>query len=303
MMLESDGQSVSGQPGFRKSGAGLPTRAGIGLKPQQLREVLLRRPDVGFFEVHAENFMVAGGPLHHWLQQVREAYPLTIHGVGMSIGGESPLDEAHLARLAALEERYQPAVVSEHLAWSSHGGTCFNDLLPVRYDRATLERVCEHIDRLQSRLQRRMLLENPATYVEFRDTDFSEAEFITEVVRRTGCGLLLDVTNVHVSCVNHHRDAVGYLSSLPLHAVGQIHLAGFSRDEAYDEGALLIDDHGSDVVEVVLELYRWVIDRVGPLPTLIERDNNIPPLEDLVREASEVEFTHLHARKAALEPA
>jgi uncharacterized protein (UPF0276 family) len=278
--------------------AGLPARTGVGLKPQQLREVLQLRPDVGFFEVHAENFMVAGGPLLHWLGQVREAYPLTLHGVGLSIGGESPLDDAHLARLAALVQRYQPAVVSEHLAWSSHGGICFNDLLPIRYDRSTLERVCQHVDQVQSRLRRTVLLENPSTYVEFRDTDFSEAEFISEVVRRSGCGLLLDVTNVHVSCVNHGRDARAYLAGLPLDAVAQMHLAGFSRDEAYQEGQLLIDDHGSDVTGVVLDLYRSVIDRIGPLPTLIERDNNIPPLEVLVQEANDIETAHLLGEQA-----
>lgn len=164
--------SVAGVPG---AVAGLPWRAGIGLKPQHFREVLASRPDIGFFEVHAENYTVDGGPFHHFLGRVRENYPLSLHGVGLSIGGVEPLDESHLDRLATLIARYQPASFSEHLAWSSHGGTFFNDLLPVPYDRATLDRVCEHIDRVQERLQRRMLLENPSTYLEFEASSTTSA--------------------------------------------------------------------------------------------------------------------------------
>ena len=191
----------------------LPPRAGLGLKPEHFRDVLETRPQLGFFEVHAENYMVDGGPFHHYLGLIRRDYPLSIHGVGLSIGGESPLDEAHLGRLAALLERYAPQSFSEHLAWSSHGENFLNDLLPVPYHTATLSRVCAHIDRVQERLGRRMLLENPATYVEFAASTMSETDFIGEVVRRTGCGLLLDVNNVYVSCTNHGRDPNGtYLS-------------------------------------------------------------------------------------------
>lgn len=276
----------AGTPG---EAAGLPWRAGIGLKPEHFREVLSTRPDLGFFEVHAENYMVDGGPFHHFLTRVREHYPLSLHGVGLSIGGVEPIDESHLDRLAALIERYQPASFSEHLAWSSHGDTFFNDLLPVPYDRETLNRVCDHIDRVQERLQRRMLLENPSTYVEFQASLMSETAFLREVLKRTGCGLLLDVNNVHVSCTNHGRDALAYLRDLPLSAVGEVHLAGFARDQDAAGAPLLIDSHGSPVDETVWELYAHVIARLGAVPTLLERDNDIPALATLLAEAGRAE--------------
>ena len=269
--------------------AGLPWRAGIGLKPEHFREVLSTRPDIGFFEVHAENYMVDGGPFHHFLALVREHYPLSLHGVGLSIGGVEPIDESHLDRLATLIARYQPASFSEHLAWSSHGDTFFNDLLPVPYDRETLTRVCDHIDRVQERLQRRMLLENPSTYVEFKATTMSETAFLREVLKRTGCGLLLDVNNVHVSCTNHGRDALAYLRDLPLSEVGEVHLAGFARDQDGAGAPLLIDSHGSPVDEAVWGLYAHVIARLGAVPTLLERDNDIPALATLLAEAGRAE--------------
>ena len=263
----------------------LPARAGIGLKPEHFREILDTGPDIGFFEVHAENYMVAGGPFHHYLTRIRERYPLSIHGVGLSIGGEDPPNEAHLDRLAQLLDRYAPESFSEHLAWSSHGGNFYNDLLPVAYDATTLTRVCDHIDHVQQRLSLHMLLENPATYVEFAASTMTEAEFIGEVVRRTGCGLLLDVNNVHVACTNHGRDAHDYLRALPLAAVGQIHLAGFAEDVDAAAAPLLIDSHGTPVADVVWALYCDALDLVGPTPTLIERDNDIPALPVLLAEA------------------
>ena len=269
--------------------AGLPARAGVGLKPQHFRDVLEARPDIGFFEVHAENYMVDGGPLHHFLGLVREHYPLSLHGVGLSIGAEGSLDEAHLDRLDALIKRYQPASFSEHLAWSSHGEVFFNDLLPLPYDQATLNRVCHHVDRVQERLQRRMLLENPSTYLEFEASTMDEAAFISEVIRRTGCGLLLDVNNVHVSCTNHSRDAVGYIGGLPLHAVGEIHLAGFATDHDAAGALLLIDSHGAPVDEAVWGLYAAVLARTGATPTLLERDNDVPSLATLLAEAQRAE--------------
>ncbi len=263
----------------------LPARSGLGLKPEHFRTILETSPDLGFFEIHAENYMVAGGPFHHYLSKIRSQYALSIHGVGLSIGGESPLDEAHLDRLAALLQRYEPQSFSEHLAWSSHGDVFLNDLLPVPYHRETLTRVCDHIDRVQEKLKRRMLLENPATYVEFAASTMAETDFITEVIQHTGCGLLLDVNNVHVSCVNHGRDPYAYIDAVPLAATGEIHLAGFARDtdEAGDE--LLIDSHGSPVAEAVWALYRYALTRVGPVATLIERDNDIPAFEVLLAEA------------------
>lgn len=267
----------------------LPARSGLGLKPEHFRTVLETAPDLGFFEIHAENYMVEGGPFHHYLSQIRSRYPLSIHGVGLSIGGESPLDEAHLDRLAALLQRYEPQSFSEHLAWSSHGDVFLNDLLPVPYCTETLTRVCDHIDRVQEKLKRRMLLENPATYVEFAASTMAETDFISEAVRRTGCGLLLDVNNVYVSCVNHGRDPYACVDALPLAATGEIHLAGFARDTDAAGDELLIDSHGAPVAEAVWALYRYALRRVGPVATLIERDNDIPAFAVLLAEAKTAE--------------
>ena len=267
----------------------LPARSGLGLKPEHFRTILDTTPDLGFFEIHAENYMVDGGPFHHHLSQIRSRYPLSIHGVGLSIGGESPLDEAHLDRLAALLQRYEPQSFSEHLAWSSHGDVFLNDLLPVPYCAETLTRVCDHIDRVQEELKRRLLLENPATYVEFAASTMSEGEFISAVVRRTGCGLLLDVNNVYVSCVNHGRDPCAAIDALPLAATGEIHLAGFARDTDAAGDELLIDSHGTPVAEAVWALYRYALRRVGPVATLIERDNDIPAFAVLLAEAKTAE--------------
>lgn len=263
----------------------LPLRCGIGLKPGHVADVLERRPDVGFFEVHAENYMVDGGPMHRGLARIRADHAVSLHGVGLSIGGEAPPDEAHLDRLAVLIERYQPASFSEHLAWSTHGGRFFNDLLPLAYDAASLDRVCAHVDRVQTRLGRRLLLENPSTYVEFEASTMDEAAFLSEVVRRTGCGLLLDLTNAWVSCTNHGRDVARYLAALPLHATGEIHVAGFAVEQDSLGAPLLIDSHGAAVADAVWQLYRTTIAELGPVPTLLERDNDVPPLDCLLAEA------------------
>ena len=268
---------------------GLPARGGVGLKPEHFREILASAPDLGFFEVHAENYMVDGGPFHHYLTRIRENYCLSIHGVGLSIGSESPLDDEHLNRLARLLDRYQPESFSEHLAWASHGEVFLNDLLPVPYNAATLARVCMHVDQVQNRLKRRMLLENPATYLEFASSTLSETEFIADVVKQTGCGLLLDVNNVYVACVNHHRDPRAYIEALPLDAVGQIHLAGFARDTDAAGDPLLIDSHGAPVAQAVWDLYAFALERLGPTPTLIERDNDIPSFPVLLAEAHQAE--------------
>ena len=269
---------------------GLPYRAGLGLKTEHFTEVLETRPDIGFFEVHAENYMVAGGPFHHYLGLIRAQYPLSLHGVGLSIGGEGPLDREHLARLAALIERYQPQSFSEHLAWSSHGPVFLNDLLPLAYDASTLNRVCEHVDQVQSRLKRPMLLENPSTYLQFQRSTLDETDFISEIVRRTGCGLLLDVNNVYVSCINHQRDPLAYIDALPLHAVGEIHLAGFAEDTDSLGDRLLIDDHGAPIDNAVWQLYAQVLARTGAVATLIERDNQVPAFSVLQAEARQAEW-------------
>jgi uncharacterized protein len=268
---------------------GLPCRAGLGLKSEHFTEVLQTLPDVGFFEIHAENYMVAGGPFHHYLGLIRQQYSLSLHGVGLSIGGEGPLNREHLARLATLIERYQPHSFSEHLAWSSHGPVFLNDLLPLAYDADTLNRVCEHIDQVQCTLKRPMLLENPSTYLQFQRSTLDETDFISETIRRTGCGLLLDVNNAYVSCINHQRDPLTYIDALPLHAVGEIHLAGFGEDTDNLGDRLLIDDHGAPINNAVWQLYKQVLTRTGPVATLIERDNHVPAFNVLHAEAQQAE--------------
>lgn len=267
------------------AGPTLPPRAGVGLKSAHYRAVLEGLPDIGFFEVHAENYMVAGGPFHHYLTRIRERYPLSIHGVALSIGAEAALDLKHLDALAQLLDRYQPESFSEHLAWSTHGDIFLNDLLPVPYTDATLQRVCRHIDQVQSHLKRRMLLENPATYVEFAESSMDEAAFITEVVRRTGCGLLLDVNNVYVSSVNHQRDPRATIRALPLTQVGEIHLAGFAEQLDGHGDRLLIDHHGAPVAKAVWDLYAFTLGLTGPVATLLERDNEVPTFAVLAAEA------------------
>jgi uncharacterized protein len=268
---------------------GLPTRAGIGLKPEHIHEILETRPDLGFLEVHAENYMGAGGPPLRHLAQLRERYPLSLHGVSLSIGADEAPDEAHLDRLAQLIERYQPQSFSEHLAWSSHGPTYLNDLLPIAYDGPTLSRVCEHIDHVQSRLKRRMLLENPSTYLGFASSTMSEVEFIAQIARRTGCGLLLDVNNVQVTAVNHNMDPVAYLDSFPVQHVGEIHLAGYAEDSDAAGDRLLIDAHDRPVGADVWALYRHALSLTGPIATLIEWDNDVPTFPVLFGEARKAE--------------
>lgn len=267
----------------------MPARGGVGLKAAHYREILATRPEIGFFEVHAENYMGAGGPPHRYLTEIRALYPLSLHGVGLSIGAAGPLDGAHLQRLTDLERRYQPALISEHLAWSSHGGTFFNDLLPAPYDPETLAWVCRHIDQVQETLGRQLLLENPSTYVTFAESTWSETEFIAEVARRTGCGLLLDVNNVLVACTNQGWEPLRYLETFPVHAVRQIHLAGHSTDSDGSGRTLLIDSHDRTVSDAVWSLYRRVISRIGRRPTLIEWDQRLPAWETLHREAREAE--------------
>lgn len=280
-------------PGARPIGApsvgALPCRAGIGLKPQHFIEILETRPDIGFLEIHAENYLVAGGPLHHFLGRLREHYEISIHGVSLSIGGQAGLDDSHLHRLKYLLDRYEPAMFSEHLAWSTHEGTFLNDLLPLPYTTASLLRVCEHVERTQEVLRRQMLLENPATYLEFESSTMSEADFLTDVIKRTGCGLLLDVSNAYVSGSNHGRSAAAYIGQLPLSAVGELHIAGFSRQFDDSGDTVLIDTHGAAVADPVWALLRDVTRRCGPIPTLLERDNNVPELPVLLAEATQAD--------------
>jgi uncharacterized protein (UPF0276 family) len=273
--------------------APLPPRAGVGFKPEHFEAIIEERPDVGFFEIHAENYMGEGGPPHRRLEAIRARYPLSLHGVGLSIGGPRPLDREHLKRLAALRRRYEPGLFSEHLAWSSHDVGFLNDLLPLPYTRETLRVVCDHIDETQAAVGR-MLLENPSTYLRFAESDIPETEFLGEIVRRTGCGLLLDVNNVEVQAGNHGIDPRAYLDAYPLEAVEEIHLAGYAEAEDDEGRELLIDAHDSPVRPAVLELYALVLARIGPKPTLIEWDNDVPDWPTLHAEARRAEAI-LHA--------
>ena len=260
--------------------------AGTSFKPEHLQAILTGPKRRGFFEVHAENYMGAGGPPHRVLGAIRRDYPLSLHGVCMSIGGPQPLDRAHLARFRDLVRRYEPALVSEHLAWSTHERVYYNDLLPLPYTKATLATVCDHIDEVQKAIGRRLLLENPSTYVLYREQTMSETEFIRAIARRAGCRLLLDVNNVFVSATNHGFSPLEYVSDFPLGLVGEIHLAGHA-EESDDKGELLlIDSHDRPVADAVWALYETVIARAGPIPTLIEWDSEIPGWPRLEAEAA-----------------
>lgn len=262
----------------------LPDLPGVGFKPEHFAAIRSGAEGVGFFEVHAENYMGAGGLPHAQLAAIRADFPLSIHGVGLSIGGAQGLDRDHLARLRRLCDRYQPESFSEHLAWSSHGADYLNDLLPLPYTPETLRLVCDHIDQVQAMLGRRMLLENPATYLTFAQSTIPETEFLAEVARRTGCGLLLDVNNVFVTCTNHRTDPRAWLAAFPLHLVNEIHLGGHDTEEL-QSGPLLIDSHGREVADPVWSLFTEVIDQIGPVPTLVEWDNDLPDWQVLAAEA------------------
>lgn len=260
--------------------------AGASFKPEHLQSILEDPDPVGFFEIHAENYMGAGGAPHAALKKIREDHPVSLHGVCMSIGGPERLDADHLARFKLLVDRYQPSLVSEHLAWSTHQTTYFNDLLPLPYTTETLDRVCDHIDEAQERIGTRILLENPSTYIAFEQTTMPETTFISQIARRTGCGLLLDLNNVFVSATNHGYSAMEYLAGFPLEHVGEIHLAGHTEQED-DEGApLLIDSHDGPVSDAVWKLYDIVIRQCGPIPTLVEWDSEIPEWRVLKSEAA-----------------
>jgi uncharacterized protein (UPF0276 family) len=259
---------------------------GVGFKPEYYQDAIGLGHGISFFEVHAENYMGDGGPPHRMLSELGAHVPLSIHGVALSIGGAGPLDREHLGRLKRLIDRYRPALFSEHLAWSTHDGVYLNDLLPVPYNEETLARVSGHIDEVQATLQRRMLLENPSTYVAFEASTMSEVDFLREVVRRTGCGLLLDVNNVYVSAVNHGAEPMVYLDQFPMEHVGEIHLGGHAEDRDDLDAPLLIDAHGTPVAETVWTLYSRSIARLGPVPTLIEWDNDVPAFGVLAAEAA-----------------
>ncbi|MCB1478130.1 MAG: DUF692 domain-containing protein [Rhodobiaceae bacterium] len=264
----------------------IPAKAGVGFKPEHARAIFAEdEPSAGWFEVHAENYMGAGGPPHAMLTVLRERFPVSVHGVGLSIGAEKGLDPEHLKRLAAVVERYEPGLVSEHLAWSTHDTHYLNDLLPLPYTQATLELVVSHIGQVQDALKRQILLENPSTYIRFETSTMSELDFLSEVAKRSGCGLLLDVNNVFVSATNHGYSPEDYIDGFPLHAVGEIHLGGHAEDEDDLGAPLLIDSHDREVVDPVWALYERLIGKTGRMPTLVEWDSDLPDWPVLAAEA------------------
>lgn len=279
-----DVRTMHSQPPICGSISPVPARTGIGVKPAHYAELLSTRPPLAFVEVHPENYMVEGGPRHAYLEAIADLYPLSFHGVGMSLGSSGPLDRDHLARWRNLLKRYNPALISEHIAWSRFDGTCLHDLLPLLYTEATLKLVCCHVDEMQLVLDRQILVENPSSYLTLRDCEIPEAEFMVEVAARTGCGLLLDINNVFVSAKNNSFDPRAWLARIPGSLVHEIHLAGHAVIEDRDL-ELRIDDHGSPVCEQVWELYRETIARIGPRPTLIEWDTDVPELQVLLEEA------------------
>ena len=279
----------------------LPASSGVGFKPEHFKAIREAAQPIGFFEVHAENYMGAGGMPHAQLSKLREDYSLSIHGVGLSIGSMQPLDQAHLSRLKGLCDRYQPESFSEHLAWSSHDNVFLNDLLPLPYTETTLARICAHIDEVQTTLGRQMLLENPATYLLFAESTIPEATFLREIAQRTGCGLLLDVNNVFVASVNHGLDPRTYLAGFPFDHVREIHLAGHSVTADETGAALLIDTHDKPVADPVWSLYADVVERIGAMATLIEWDGDIPdwPVLRVEAELAQAILNRTPAQRAA----
>jgi uncharacterized protein len=262
----------------------IPAKAGIGLRFQHHQAVLDVSPDVAWMEIHTENYMGGGTPLRY-LDAIRRDYPISLHGVGLSLGSAEGLDAAHLERIRRVAERVEPALMSEHIAWSIANSTYLADLLPLPMTEEALDVVCRHVDQVQNHVKRRILVENPSTYLRFQHSTIPEWEFMTAVAERAGCGILCDVNNIYVSAHNHGWDASTYLAALPPAAIGEIHLAGHSVRSLPDGGTLRIDDHGSHVIAEVWALYREALARFGPVPTLIEWDTDVPPLDVLLGEA------------------
>lgn len=261
-----------------------PRRAGIGLRAAHHGEWIAQRPDVGWFEIHAENYFAEGGLLPDILDTLRRDLPLSIHGVGLGLASTDPLDESHLRQLARLQDRYQPAVVSEHLCWGAADGIHYNDLLPFPFTETTLTHVAARVQCIQAQLRRPILLENLSSYVTFEESSLAETEFLTELIGRTDCGLLLDLNNLVVNAENHGIDPERYVVSLPADAIGEIHLAGHAYDR-YGDRTLCLDTHDRSVPDRVWDLYRFTLRQLGAKPTLIEWDAKLPTLPTLAAEA------------------
>jgi len=263
----------------------LPNGVGVGYKPQHFNDLMASPAPVTWIEVHAENYMGDGGRPHAQLRALSEHLALSVHGVGLSIGGEAPLDREHLKRLKILLDRSNPSSFSEHLAWSTHGAEFLNDLLPLPYTQATLNRVADHIDQVQETLGRQMLLENPSSYLAFAESTFSETNFLDALVQKTGCGLLLDVNNVFISSTNLNLSPQAYIDAYPLAAVAEIHVGGHDEDHDDAGAPLLIDSHGAPVVDPVWSLLEYTLQQTGPKPVLVEWDTDVPDWPTLRAEA------------------
>jgi len=269
----------------------LPSRCGISLKAEHYKDIINTQPDIGWLEIHPENYMGAGGPPHRYLEAIRKHYPLSLHGVGMSLGSTDGVSIEHLIELKKLIQRYQPAQVSEHISWSHWNQIYLNDLLPLPYTKESLKVVCDNLDQVQSFIGQQILVENPSSYIDYRNSDFTETEFITEVCKVSGCGLLLDINNVYVSASNNGFDPYHYLDSTPITAIAEIHLAGHSIKSIGPGKHIRIDDHGSAVKPEVWMLFDTLLQKLdSPPPTLIEWDTDIPPLSELIMEARKAEY-------------
>lgn len=267
----------------------IPAQAGVGLKPQHYDSIIDAQPQVAWFEIHPENYFAKGGLSHRALSRIREDYPLSMHGVGMSLGSEDGLDKNHLTQIKSLLDRYHPALFSEHLSWSRYQQYYSNDLLPIPYTNEALAVFKDNVNTAQDMLNRQILIENPSSYFMLQNNDYTEWDFLVTLCRQTGAGILLDINNIYVSAINHGFNAQQYIESIPAELVGEIHLAGHAEEE-HSFGQLLIDDHGSEVKDTVWELYTQVIESIGPRPTLIEWDTNIPDWEILIQEARQAEL-------------
>ncbi len=276
----------------------IPPSAGISLKAQHYQELINNPGVAGWLELHPENYMGLGGPPHRYLEAISEIYPISMHGVGMSLGSVDGVNEAHLERLKILVERYQPAHVSEHLSWSHWNSIYLNDLLPLPYTRESLDVICNNIDKVQARLGRQILIENPSTYIDFKKSDFSEGDFFKAIVSRCDCRILLDINNVYVSAFNNQFDPYEYIDSFPTDHISEIHLAGHSIKKLSNDTAIRIDDHGSEVRTEVWKLYEYFFSRQNKaIPTLIEWDTDVPDLSTLSNEAKKADASMLQGLK------
>ena len=286
-----------------KSAYPLPSRpyreAGIGLRAPHYQDILDKKPDIGWIEVHPENYF-GGGVHRHFLGKAREIYPLSLHAVGLSLGSDQPVSEEHLRRFKELIDIFEPFQVSDHASWSASGNAHLNDLLPLPYTAETVQRLCDNIDHVQEYFGRTILLENPSSYVSFTIDEMSEYEFMNEIAARTGCHLLLDVNNIHVQAVNHGFDAFHYLDHIKPEYVREMHLAGYTERQ-FDDGVILVDTHNRPVQDEVWTLYEHAVQRFGPVPTLIEWDGDIPDLSVIVEESNKAQNVINRQERAGVE--